>query len=157
MLFGATGGEEKAKPTAASVVGVMAGLKNSVLTGGSGGGGSSGGGKAGGGGSGGAGGIMAAVAAAAAAAASSTAPTPPPATTNPPPTNKEQKRESSAESARSDRKSSSSQLSGVLPGSGKWVSGGCCPTLPSPTTRAPSAHPHNTPSLTSCHQLIHLK
>ncbi|KAK8749346.1 hypothetical protein OTU49_015805, partial [Cherax quadricarinatus] len=103
--------EEKTKATAASVVGTMAGLKNSLLSGGGGGGGGSSGGKMATAAGGGAGGVMAAVAAAAAAAATSAAPAAPPATTNPPTSNKEHRTESSADSVRPDRKSSSSQLS----------------------------------------------
>ncbi|XP_071542366.1 calcium/calmodulin-dependent protein kinase type II alpha chain isoform X4 [Panulirus ornatus] len=109
------GGEEKTKATASSVVGAMAGLKNSLLAGGgsSGGGSGSSGGKPATAASGSAGGLMAAVAAAAAAAASSTVPATPPASINPSTSNKEHKAESSAESVRPDRKSSSGQLSGT--------------------------------------------
>nr|XP_045607776.1 merozoite surface antigen 2-like [Procambarus clarkii] len=83
----------------------MAGLKNSLLSGGG------SGGKPAMATGGGAGGIMAAVAAAAAAAASSTAPATPSVASNPSTSNKEHRLESNAESVRPDRKSSSSQLS----------------------------------------------
>ncbi|XP_069974333.1 calcium/calmodulin-dependent protein kinase type II alpha chain isoform X1 [Penaeus vannamei] len=114
----AEGGEEKAKATAASVVGAMAGLKNSLLSGGSGGGGGGGGGGSGGGkpaaaSAGGAGGLMAAVAAAAAAAASSTAPATPSAAANPTASTKDHKAENNTETARQDRKSCSVQLSSI--------------------------------------------
>ncbi|XP_066964813.1 calcium/calmodulin-dependent protein kinase type II delta chain isoform X9 [Macrobrachium rosenbergii] len=106
------GGEDKSKTTAASVVGAMAGLKNSLLSGGGSGGGSTGAKPASTAG-GGAGGLMAAVAAAAAAAASSTAPATPSTAANPSATSKENRSDTNAEPTRPDRKASSGQVNSV--------------------------------------------
>ncbi|XP_064080358.1 calcium/calmodulin-dependent protein kinase type II alpha chain-like isoform X5 [Macrobrachium nipponense] len=104
------GGEDKTKTTAASVVGAMAGLKNSLLSGGGSSGGGSTGAKPASTAGGGAGGLMAAVAAAAAAAASSTAPATPSTAANPSATSKESRSDTNAEPTRPDRKPSSGQV-----------------------------------------------